>query len=376
MAAQSADVSFFSPLCFLYLPYGNERPTPSVMFKLTCEVCEHQYTHRQFPINTLDIFNLYTTEELSMANCLYGASTSNPLWQGFLCYNCKRFKEKKLAAPDEDEDDDEDEDEDEDSDVYSDEDEGDFVYSSDSESEETRTQKYRECNCLRNGPKAKEFMSVGFNRMERAMQDKGFQDFPTFLKALATEEHETYTRHGFPNHCFYAKALRDAKELRQESLVVWLPSITEDVFGNKKVRSHYGCPTIREHNLHPLDLTNTVAKYVCPVQPSSDRETKAKSAFVQTVSALRTASRACFLALFHGPRTPSGFSAVRPLPPLRYLTNAYGLSPIRRRLVEFLVASTAVARRILIQAKRGVDKFDNKQKKKALKESGKKARLE
>ncbi len=35
------------------------------------------------------------------------------------------------------------------------------------------------------------------------------------------------------------------------------------------------------------------------------------------------------------------------LPPLRFLTNAYGLTPIRRRLVAFLVCPTAEARSLL-----------------------------
>lgn len=59
--------------------------------------------------------------------------------------------------------------------------------------------------------------------------------------------------------------------------------------------------------------------------------------------------RSAFAALFHGKRTTLGFIDLdalsgKKLPKVRHLTNAYGLTPVRRRLVQYLVAQSASCR--------------------------------
>jgi len=47
------------------------------------------------------------------------------------------------------------------------------------------------------------------------------------------------------------------------------------------------------------------------------------------------------------------------LPPLRFLTNAYGLTPIRRRLVAFLVCPTAEARSLIAALLQALERLPN-----------------
>ncbi len=59
------------------------------------------------------------------------------------------------------------------------------------------------------------------------------------------------------------------------------------------------------------------------------------------------AERACFAAFFHGKRSQSGFviynrASGNPAPPLRWLTNSYGMTQIRRRLIAYLVQPAKV----------------------------------
>lgn len=61
----------------------------------------------------------------------------------------------------------------------------------------------------------------------------------------------------------------------------------------------------------------------------------------------RRAELACMAAFFHGPRCENGFSWLRPLPRVRYLTNAYGLTSIRKRIVSYMVFPTADVRAFL-----------------------------
>ena len=73
-----------------------------------------------------------------------------------------------------------------------------------------------------------------------------------------------------------------------------------------------------------------------------------RSAFAALLAAMRETQCACFAALYHGPRAGAmNWSFARPLPRVRYLTNAYGLTPIRRRIIQYLVLPTAAARAFL-----------------------------
>ena len=65
----------------------------------------------------------------------------------------------------------------------------------------------------------------------------------------------------------------------------------------------------------------------------------------RALAVMRTAERAAFATFYHGPRGGGlNWSFARPLPKVRYLTNAYGLTPIRHRLMQYLVLPSAAAR--------------------------------
>ncbi len=76
--------------------------------------------------------------------------------------------------------------------------------------------------------------------------------------------------------------------------------------------------------------------------------------FSAWVKAATNAERAGFALLYHGPRFENLFTDWAelkrlgvPFPVVRRMTNAYGLGPIRRRIVQYLVLPTAAARAFL-----------------------------
>lgn len=86
-----------------------------------------------------------------------------------------------------------------------------------------------------------------------------------------------------------------------------------------------------KHPFYPLPATELLDRW--SHSWSSDRVAPFKAA----IEAFGIDQRAAFAAIYHARERQGIFTATRPLPRLRFCTNAYGLTPIRRRFVAYLV---------------------------------------
>ncbi len=95
--------------------------------------------------------------------------------------------------------------------------------------------------------------------------------------------------------------------------------------------------------------------YTCPIRFSMEEVAMfGTKELGDLLTSLRQMERSTFAALFHGPRTPLGFADLdvlaesgKKLAKIRFLTNAYGLTPIRRRLVEYMIPPSASCREMM-----------------------------
>ena len=179
-----------------------------------------------------------------------------------------------------------------------------------------------------------------------AMRAAGVKTVVDFAWYLLRRDRERLQVSGFPCISSYFFAIKlvelqlDCKPFSTSNDFVQRLFMGEVVF-------HPSVPSVvRPHPFHPMPLAEVKTRL------GGECNEIIRSAVLQ----LKSHELSLFAALYHGPRqgvftdTEALYHARKDLPRLRFSTNAWGLTPIRRRLVSYLVLKRKSARAVVNEA--------------------------